>query len=231
MANLFGSSIGRKLVMSLSGLFLVLFLFIHLLLNSFLILDCGQGDLFNAGVHFMGTNPMIKVIEPVLAIGFIIHIVYSLIITLQNRKARGRNKYGSGTKTKGVTMASNNMLWLGTGVACFLILHIADFWFKMKVSHDVPPETTFPYMGEMVTGENAYALVNTTFKQLWVVILYSVGSIALGYHVSHGFWSGFQTMGINNTTWLKRLKAVSVIAGLVLGLGFTTIAVVQHFVY
>lgn len=231
MANLFGSSIGRKLVMSLSGLFLVLFLFIHLLLNSFLVFDCGKGDLFNAGVHFMGTNPMIKVIEPILGIGFIIHIVYSLIITMQNRKARGSNAYGSGTKTKGVSAASKTMLPLGIAVLAFLVLHIADFWVKMKVTHAMPPETTFPYMGEMVTGENAYALVNATFQKLWVVIVYSIGSIALGHHLSHGFWSAFQTMGLSNTVWLARWKAVSVIVGWLFGVGFTAIAVIQYAIY
>lgn len=194
-------------------------------------MDCGKGDLFNAGVHFMGTNPMIKVVEPILGIGFIIHIVYSLIITMQNRKARGKNSYGSGTKTTGVSVSSKNMLPLGIAVLAFLVLHIADFWFKMKISHDLPPETTFPFMGEMVTGENGYALVNARFQNLWVVILYSIGSIALGYHVSHGFWSGFQSMGLNNSVWLSRWKAVSVIVGLLFGLGFTAIAVVQYLVY
>lgn len=234
MANLFSSSIGRKLIMSLSGLFLIMFLFVHLLVNSFLLFGPGTPDtgaLFNAGVHFMGTNPLIRVIEPVLGIGFLVHIVYSLILSLQNMKARGSDKYASGNNTKGVTFSSKNMLALGIAVFAFLIIHIADFWWKMKISHEMPTEASFKFFGELVHGENGYALVNARFQILWVVICYSIGSIALAYHLSHGFWSAFQTIGWNNTIWLARLKVIGSVIAWLIGLGFTLIAWVQYLVY
>ena len=117
MANLFSSSIGKKLIMSLSGSFLILFLLIHLIINSFLLLDgvfgFEEGQMFNAGAHFMGTFPLIKVIEPILGLGFLIHIFYSIVLYFQNKKARGSVKYASGDKTKDVEWSSKNMFVLG----------------------------------------------------------------------------------------------------------------------
>lgn len=232
MANLFSSSIGRKLVMSISGLFLITFLLVHLTLNSFLLLDglfgTETGEMFNAGAHFMATNPFIKVIEPVLALGFAFHIIYSLILTMQNMRARGSVKYNSGNKTSDVEWSSQNMLILGLAIFAFLVVHIGNFWVKMKITHDMPAETTFPFMGEMVKGEDAYTLVNTAFQQLWLVVVYVVGNIALGFHLAHGFWSGFQTIGWNNTVWMKRLKVISIVIATVIGGGFSVIALGQY---
>lgn len=233
MSNLLTASIGRKLLMSVSGLFLILFLFVHLFLNSFLLLDgvfgFERGQMFNAGVHFMGTNPLIKIIEPVLALGFILHIVYSLILTLQNMKARGPQAYASGKKTSGVEFASQNMLVLGIVIASFLAVHIINFYMKMKgfIAWEAA-EVEFPFLGNMAKGEDAYSLVNGTFKILPIVILYVVGSVALAFHLSHGFWSGFQTIGWNNTKWMPRLKCISNIVAIVLGGGFAVIALAQY---
>ena len=234
MSNLLTASIGRKLLMSVSGLFLILFLFVHLILNSFLLLDGilgfeKTGDMFNAGVHFMGTNPLIKVIEPTLALGFIVHIIYSLIVTIQNMKARGTQTYASGKKTKGVDWASQNMLVLGIVIFSFLAIHIANFYMKMKgFIHWEGGEVEFPFFGTMAKGENAYALVNETFKILPFVVAYIIGSVALAFHLSHGFWSSFQTIGWNNTTWMPRLKCLSNIIAIILGGGFTVIALAQY---
>lgn len=234
MSNLLTASIGRKLLMSVSGLFLVLFLFVHLILNSFLLLDGlfgfeEVGQMFNAGVHFMGTNPLIKIIEPTLALGFLVHIVFSIILTIQNRKARGPQYYASGKKTSGVEWASENMLVLGIAISAFLAVHILNFYMKMKgYIHWEGGEVTFPFFGTEATGENAYALVNATFQRLEIVILYVVGSVALAFHLSHGFWSGFQTIGWNNTKWMPRLKCVSNIAAIILGGGFAIIALAQY---
>lgn len=233
MSNLLTASIGRKLLMSVSGLFLILFLFVHLTLNSFLLLDCvfgtETGQLFNAGVHFMGTNPLIKVIEPILALGFVVHIVYSLILTFQNMKARGPQGYASGKKTTGVEWASLNMLPLGIAIFAFLIVHIINFYLKMKgFVHWEGGEVEFPFFGSMAKGENAYALVNETFQILPVVIIYIIGSVALAFHLAHGFWSGFQTIGWNNATWMPRLKCISTILAIILGGGFAVIALAQY---
>jgi len=233
MSNLLTASIGKKLLMSVSGLFLILFLFVHLTLNSFLLLDSclgfERGQMFNAGAHFMVTNPFIKVIEPMLALGFMVHIIYSLILTFQNMKARGPQRYASGNKTTGVEWSSQNMLVLGIAIFAFLIVHMFDFYMKMR-GYTAPklPEVTFPFFGSMAKGDDAYSLVNATFKILPIVILYVIGSVALAFHLAHGFWSSFQTFGWNNTKWLPRLKSVSTIFAIILGGGFTIIAVAQY---
>lgn len=227
MGKLICSSIGKKLIMSVSGLFLVTFLFIHLTLNSFLLLSDG-GELFNAAAHFMKTNPIIKVVEPVLGLGFIVHIVYAFILSYQNRKARGANTYASGNATTGVSWASKNMLMLGIAVVAFLVVHIAQFWVKMKITHDGLTETVINIAGVPTHVENAYALVNTAFSELWIVALYVIGSLALASHLSHGFWSAFQSMGFSNEVWKTRLSCAGVAVAWIIGLGFSLIAVLQH---
>lgn len=233
MSNLLTASIGRKLLMSVSGLFLILFLFVHLTLNSFLLLDScmgfEEGQMFNAGVHFMGTNPLIKVIEPMLALGFIVHILYSLILTFQNMKARGPQSYASGKKTTGVEWASLNMLPLGIAISAFLVVHISNFYLKMKgIVAWEGGETEFPFFGSTATGENAYILVNQAFKSLPLVIFYVVGSVALAFHLAHGFWSSFQTIGWNNAIWMPRLRFIGTLVAIVLGAGFSIIALAQY---
>ncbi len=233
MSNLLTTSIGRKLLMSVSGLFLILFLFVHLTLNSFLLLDgvmgLQEGQMFNAGVHFMGTNPLIKVIEPLLALGFLVHIVYSLILTFQNMKARGPQRYASGKKTSGVEWASQNMLVLGIVIFSFLVVHIFNFYMKMKgyIAWEAG-EASFPFFGMTATGEDAYTMVHGTFQILPIVLIYIIGSVALAFHLSHGFWSSFQTIGWNNTKWMPRLKVISNVAAIILGGGFSVIALAQY---
>lgn len=235
MSNLLTSSIGRKLLMSVSGLFLILFLFVHLILNAFLLVSTEsllEGQLFNAGVHFMGTNPLIKVIEPTLAIGFVVHIVYSLIVTFQNRKARGPQRYESGKKTTGVEWASLNMLPLGIAIVAFLVVHIANFYLKMKGYVEWHGgEASFPFFGVTATGEDAYSLVNEAFQNIYLVIFYVIGSVALAFHLAHGFWSSFQTIGLNNSNWMPRLKVAGNAIAIIIGGGFSVIALAQYFFF
>jgi succinate dehydrogenase / fumarate reductase cytochrome b subunit len=228
MSNLLCSSIGKKLVMSISGLFLVSFLLIHLTLNSFLLLPDG-GEMFNAAAHFMATNPFIKIMEPVLAIGFIVHIVYAALLTLQNQKARGSQGYASSNQTKDVAWASKNMFVLGLTISAFLVVHIANFWVKMKITGDgLLTETTLKIGGVETEIENAYALVNKAFSYSWIVAIYVVGSLGLAFHLSHGFWSGFQTIGFSNEAWRKRLTVLGALVAWVIGIGFSLIAVLQY---
>lgn len=232
MANLFSSSIGKKLIMSLSGLFLITFLLIHLTINSFLLLDgvfgFEEGQMFNAGAHFMGTFPLIKIVEPILGVGFLIHIIYSLTLTLQNKKARGSVKYASGDKTENVEWSSKNMFILGLAMVAFLVVHLMNFWVRIKITGDVG-HAEFPYLGTgMVHGEDAYTLVNSAFQNIYLVIAYIVGSVALAFHLTHGFWSAFQTIGWNNQIWMKRLKVIGAVIAWMIGLGFSVIALAQY---
>lgn len=222
--------------MSLSGLFLITFLLVHLLINSFLVLDWlvgfETGQLFNAGAHFMATNPLIKVVEPVLGVGFILHIVYSLILTAQNRRARGSQSYGGGSKTEDVSFSSKNMLPLGVAVLAFLVLHLADYYVKMKGFVDFHMDhAEFPFFGVMAEGHDAYKVVNESFGEIWRVALYVIGGIALGMHLVHGFWSAFQTIGWNNDVWMKRLKNLSYVCAYLIGGGFAAIALLQFLLF
>lgn len=228
MSSTLGSSIGKKLLMSLSGLFLISFLIIHLTVNSFLLIPDG-GDFFNSAAHFMATTPAIRVIEPLLGLGFLIHILWGVKLTLENRKARGSAKYASGKKTTGVSWASQNMLVLGITVGAFLVLHIAQFWVKMKLTGDpLLDHTTVNIAGVDTEVENAYALVNHTFSYLWVVVVYVIGSVGLAIHLSHGFWSAFQSIGFSNEIWRKRLSVLGSIFAWIIGIGFSLIAVLQY---
>ena len=228
MSSVLTSTIGKKLIMSISGLFLVLFLVIHLTVNSFLLLPDG-GQMFNAAAHFMVTNPLIKVIEPLLAIGFIVHILYASYITLQNRKAHGSINYASGKKTHSVSWASQNMYVLGVTILAFLILHIANFYVKMRYMGDpLLAHTTIEIGGVSTVVENSYALVNATFGILWIVVVYLIGVIGLAIHLSHGFWSGFQTLGFSNELWRTRLTIVGNVFAWIMGVGFSAIAVLQY---
>lgn len=218
--NFLFASIGRKFLMSVTGLFLILFLIVHMSLNLMLILD-DTGDLYNMVCHFMATNPLIKVIEPVLAIGFVIHILWSLVISYQNMKAR---PIGYNTKKQGVnsTWASRNMLILGALMLIFLGMHLMQFWVKMKFTGDpLLAEKEIMQAGVPVMMENGYALVSELFKNSVIYsIIYIAGGILLGMHVSHGFWSAFQTIGFNNLIWRSRLFVLAKVIGWIFALGF-----------
>jgi succinate dehydrogenase / fumarate reductase cytochrome b subunit len=221
--SFFNASIGRKFLMSITGLFLILFLIVHLSLNLLLIFD-DSGDLFNIAAHFMATNPLIKIMEPILAIGFVIHILWSMIITLQNMKARPvpYNKTNQGQNS---TIVSRNMFILGLMMAVYLGIHLFNFWWKIKFAGDpLLSEITVMQAGTPVAMENAYALVAGMFKSSVIYcIIYFVGGWLLGLHISHGFWSAFQTIGLNNVIWRKRLFTLAQIIGWIFTIGFAVI--------
>ena len=219
MSNFLTTSIGRKFLMSITGLFLMMFIMVHLGINLLLIFD-DSGDLFNQGAHFMATNPAIKIMEPVLALGFVVHIIWSFFISIQNMKARPVG-YDKSNNSKSSKWASRNMLILGSLVLVFLIMHIIHFFWKIKFTGD-------PLLQQvMVDGEemeNTYLLVSTLFKQsLFYSIAYVVGGILLGLHLGHGFWSAFQTIGFANKIWLSRLQLIGQLFAILITIGFSVI--------
>lgn len=225
MSTIFGSSIGRKLLMSLSGLFLVVFLIIHLSINLLLLVPDG-GQMFNVAANFMAL-PLIKYgLQPVLFAGFIIHIIYAAILTAQNNKARGSAKYASGNNTKDVMWASKNMFVLGLTVSAFLIVHLVDFWVPLQITHGATSITI-----DGVEMHNTYALVNAALAEGWRVALYVVGALGLTIHLTHGFWSAFQTLGLSNNIWRKRWTVIGIAFAWIVGLGFALIAILQFAFY
>ena len=213
------SSITKKLIMSISGLFLIVFLLLHMTINFFSVIDTfagtyGSADgLFQAGCDFMAL-PIITIMVPVLALGFLVHIAYALILSYGNYKARGTERYAVANKTKTGSWAAKNMLVLGVIVLGLVAFHLNHFWAEMQLKE---------FMGEH--AENPYLLLNETFKNLWVVVLYIVWFVALGLHLCHGFWSAFQTMGLSNQIWEKRLMYIGYAFVAIIVLGFSVVAV------
>lgn len=192
----------------------MLFLIVHLTINSLLLF--GDGTLFNQAANFMGSNPVMKVIEPILALGFILHIIYAAYITLKNMKARPK-AYKITTKTK-ASWASKNMFVLGTLIFIFLVIHLANFFWKVKFG------TIETVMVEGKELHDVYALVAGLFKGWWWYnVIYIVGVIFLFLHLTHGFWSAFQTIGWDNEKWMPRLKVIGYIYSIIICGGFAFI--------
>lgn len=216
MSNFLTASIGRKFIMSISGLFLLMFICVHLGVNLLLVFD-DSGELFNLGAHFMATNPMIKVMEPVLGLGFVVHIIWSFLISLQNYKARPV-KYDKSNAAYSSAWASRNMLVLGALVLVFLIIHIIQFFIPVKTG------AIDPILVNGVEMHDTYALVAGLFKGSVVYcIFYILAGALLGFHLGHGFWSAFQTIGMNNKNWLARLQFIGKIYAIIVAVGFAII--------
>lgn len=189
------SSVGRKVVMSITGLFLVLFVTFHALMNAVAVLSFGAYDKI---CEFLGANWYAVLGTAVIAGGMVVHIIYAFWLTYQNRKARGGDRYAISKNWKSVSWASQNMLVLGVIVFCFLILHLVQFWAKMQV-----PEL----LGEHVMNGKFY--LNAVFSQVWVLPVYLIGFAAIWFHLTHGFWSAFQTLGMANDKWICRWRATA----------------------
>ena len=159
--------------------------------------------------------PIVTIMVPVLALGFLVHIVYAMILTAGNIKARGGYcRYASGSKGKAESWASKNMLVLGIIVLGLLAFHLHHFWAEMQLKE---------FMGEHAT--DPYLLLNETFRNWWMVLIYIVWFCALGFHLTHGFWSAFQTIGMSNQIWEKRLYVIGYIFVAVVVLGFIAVGV------
>ena len=195
---LFNSSIGRKLVMSLSGLFLILFLTFHLAMNFVAVFS---GEAYNMVCEFLGANWYALVGTLILALGFVVHIIYAFWLTIQNRKARGNDRYAVVAKPKQVEWASQNMLVLGI----------------IGLDLGVDPH-------------DGYQLILDTFSNPLFVILYLVWFVAIWFHLTHGFWSAIQTIGWNNNVWLTRWKAISNVYATIICAGFAFIAIYFGFI-
>jgi succinate dehydrogenase / fumarate reductase cytochrome b subunit len=217
MSKFLTASIGRKFLMSITGLFLVTFIAVHLGINLLLIFD-DSGELYNQGAHFMVTNPLVKIMEHILGLGFIIHIFWSFFLEYQNWKARPV-KYAKKNMSGASSWASRNMLVLGALVLVFLIIHLINFYVKMKITGDVDEVVI-----EGVHMHDAYTLVSSAFiSSIPLGILYIVGGGLLGFHLSHGFWSAFQTLGLNNKHWLKRWMVIGKFYAVLIVVGYAVI--------
>jgi succinate dehydrogenase / fumarate reductase cytochrome b subunit len=212
------SSIGKKVIMGLTGLFLISFLVVHCFLNSFIFFNDG-GLMFNTGAHFMATNWLIRAMELVLFLGLILHIVQALMLTLENKKARPIS-YANFNGAANSSWYSRSMGLLGTLLLIFLIIHLAHFWVKSRF-------TGLP--GEDANGhENLYAVMQETFAYSWVVIVYSLSMISLAYHLLHGFQSAFQTLGLNHKKYTPLIKNIGAGFSIIIPLIFAAMPIAMH---
>jgi succinate dehydrogenase / fumarate reductase cytochrome b subunit len=201
------TSIAKKFIMALSGLFLIVFLLVHLGVN--LLLLSSDQDLFNEASHFMATNPLIQVMQYVLALGFLVHILSGIALTVQNRLARPI-QYARNKPSANSSLESRTMIVSGVLVLLFLILHMRNFFYHMKFG--VVPEG----------GD--YMLVSNLFDIWYYTLLYVASFVILGFHLNHGFQSAFQSMGANNSTWSKIWKRVGTVYSVLVAGGFSIIA-------
>lgn len=197
--------------MAITGACLVLFVTFHCLMNAVAIVWPAS---YNVICELLGANWYALAASAGLALLFIIHIIYAVWLTLQNRKARGNDRYAVTAKPKSVEWSSQNMLVLGIVVLAFLVVHLIQFWAKMQLQEVRGIDTEFPPAAGTL-------FLQLAFEQPWTLIVYAIGFIALWFHLNHGFWSMFQSIGWNNTNWMPRLKKI--------GLWWTTIVVALFF--
>ena len=216
MSWLINSSIGRKFIMSISGLFLILFLVFHMLMNLVMVFSFEAYDMIS---EFLGANWYAIIGTLVLAAGFIVHILYASILTLQNRKARGNDNYAI-SNNKDATWTSKNMYVLGFAVLAFLVLHMIQLWYKMQFKE---------LIGAPDAISHGSLLVIPLFKNPINVFIYLAAFVALWLHLTHGFWSALHSVGWNNTIWMKRLKNLSYVVATIIVAGYAVVPIYIYF--
>ena len=215
------SSIGKKSVMSITGIALVLFLLFHLSMNVAAVFST---DAYNAICAFLGANWY--AVGGTIILGFLVflHFTYATMLTLQNRKARGNDRYAINKRPKNVSWASQNMFVLGAIVCGFLLLHFWQFWRKMMFAELIGHHEVM-LGSQMVSPQDGHAFICYYFSQFWVVIAYLTWYVAMWFHLTHGFWSAFQSIGLNNHIWFNRWKWIGNIVATAMMLGFAFVTI------
>ncbi len=209
MNKVIASSISKKFVMALAGLFLLTFLPVHLGIN-FMLLN-SDPEPFNSAAHFMATFAPIKVVEIILILAFLIHIIYGIILQIQNWVARPL-RYKSGNKAE-TSFFSKFMIWTGGIIFIFLIIHFINFYFIKIGLIDGDPE-------------NFYSIAHQLFALPGYVIFYWICFIGLGFHLYHAFSSAFQTVGLNHRIWTPVVNIVAVFYAIIIPVGFASIPLI-----
>jgi succinate dehydrogenase / fumarate reductase cytochrome b subunit len=196
---LFNSTIGRKVVMSITGIALILFLTFHCCMN---VAALFSGEAYNWICELLGANWYAVVATLGLAALAVIHIVYAFILTMQNRRARGSERYEVTAKPEKVEWASQNMLVLGIIILIGLLLHLYNFWYNMMFAELVGLE------GLAHSPADGFGWIVETFSNPVFVVLYIIWIVAIWFHLTHGFWSAMQTLGWSGKIWFNRWKVI-----------------------
>jgi succinate dehydrogenase / fumarate reductase cytochrome b subunit len=230
--QVFTSSIGKKIVMGLTGLFLIVFLIVHVGINACIFADLNvpvwpfdaneNGAMFNRAAHFMGSTVLIRILEVGLFLGIFLHIIQGLMLEAENRSKRGTQGYAVSLGNRGSKWYSRSMGLLGTILLIFLIIHWWHFWIPARITgHEQLTEE-----GDM---HNMFNLMQFTFTNVWVVVLYVLACISLAYHLLHGFQSAFRTLGLGNKRWLVIVEAVGLGYSIVVPLLFALMPIAMYF--
>lgn len=216
----FGSSIGKKLLMSLTGIFLILFLIVHILGN--IAIFKGDGGLaYNAYSQFMAHNPFIETISYVLYLSILLHSLVALWLYISNQRARPVG-YAVSHAEANSTWASRSMLLLGTLVFAFIFIHMKDFWWLYKYGD-------YEFGMDANGHKDLYSLVISQFQHTFTVGAYLIGLVALSFHLWHGFQSAFQTLGINHKRYTPVIRLVGKLFAIGVPLIFATMPVYVYF--
>ena len=217
---LFNSSVGKKVIMSVSGIALVLFLLFHMSMNLVAIFSA-EG--YNMICEFLGANWYALIATAGLAALVVVHFVYAIILTLQNKKARGGQGYAYTVKPKNVEWASQNMFVLGVIVILGMALHLFNFWANMQLVE------VLHMLGANVDASLAadgVHYIKETFACPVYVALYVLWWVAMWFHLTHGFWSALQTLGWANQIWFNRWRVIGNVLVTIIILGFLAVVAV-----
>ena len=216
-SEFFTSSVGKKFIMSLTGISLIAFLVVHVGINACIWANDG-GEMFNKASHFMGTTIVIRILEVGLFAGLILHIVQGLVLEVQNRSRR-KTGYAVKLGNRGSKWYSRSMGLLGTLLLFFLVMHLSHFWVPSRFT-DLP---TVDIDGKEIA--NQYADIIRVFQSPLVDVLYILGCASLLYHLLHGFQSAFRTLGVPNGKYIDIIRVVGYIFAVVVSVAFAMMPV------
>ncbi|NJC24575.1 succinate dehydrogenase cytochrome b subunit [Neolewinella antarctica] len=226
IARFLTSSIGKKVVMSLTGLFLISFLAVHLAGNLQLIGSLDGGQAFNEYAYFMTNNPLIKFTSYGLYAGILLHAIQGILLWRKNIAARGTVRYAvKNDRVASATKSSIYMGSLGTVILIFIIVHMVQFWAQMHFTSNVGDVT---YAGAEYAVKDLYTLVKGAYTNIWFVIFYVVSMIFISFHLLHGFESAFQTLGLNHPKWSPLIKTIGRAYAVLVPLGFAIIPILMY---
>ena len=214
------SSIGRKVIMSVSGIALILFLTFHGCMN---LVALFSGDAYNMVCEMLGANWYAVAATVVLVALIAVHFIYAIILTLQNRKARGNNRYAVTSKPEQVEWASQNMFVLGVIVVLGLLLPLFNVWYHMMFAELFNDGYAY-FSDQLIAAGDGYSIMEKTFGNPVFTALYIIWFVALWFHLTHGFWSALQTLGWNGKIWFNRWRTIGMVYVTVLMLIFVVVA-------
>ena len=213
------ASITKKTIMAIAGLFLVVFLAVHMGINLFLLpITADHKEIFEEAAHFMGTNPLVKIMEIFLMAAFILHIFQGFAIQIQNWKAR-KMGYKVAQKTK-TSFFSRHMIWTGIVILLFLVIHFYQFYFIKLGFVTAPEQFAHVTSHEELFYEIAVYLFT---NDLFFSVLYLISFVALSLHLNHATQSAFQTFGLNHPRYMPFIKGFSTVYAILIGVGFSVI--------